>query len=138
MREILFRAKAINRDDGVEHRTNYKNGDWVYGLISQPYNDMFPTLPMEMRNTNGVVGIEVDYKTLGQYTGLTCRGEKIFEGDILEVGEGENAQRVWVFFEDGQFVVSHFALKLLRDRTLNSKIIGNIHDNPELLEKDNA
>ena len=35
-REILFRGKAINRDEGY-HRTEYKNGDWVYGLLTQPY-----------------------------------------------------------------------------------------------------
>lgn len=33
MREILFRAQAINRD-GQEHRTNYKNGEWVYGIYN--------------------------------------------------------------------------------------------------------
>lgn len=32
MREILFKAKAINRDKGY-HRTEYKNGDWVFGNI---------------------------------------------------------------------------------------------------------
>ena len=32
MRDILFRAKAINRDPDREYRTNYKNGDWVYGI----------------------------------------------------------------------------------------------------------
>lgn len=37
MREILFRAKAINRDPFSEYRTNYKNGDWVYGLITRQY-----------------------------------------------------------------------------------------------------
>ena len=37
MREILFRAKAINQIKGKEYRTNYKNGDWVYGLLSKPH-----------------------------------------------------------------------------------------------------
>lgn len=41
MREILFRAKAINRDTDREYRTNYKNGDWVYGLITKPYNEEY-------------------------------------------------------------------------------------------------
>lgn len=78
MRELLFRAKAINREKG-EHRTNYNNGDWVYGLISKPYNDCYPYLPAEMRNEEGVNWIEVDYKTICQYIGMTDRnGEKIF------------------------------------------------------------
>lgn len=34
MKEILFRAKAINRDQDREYRTNYKNGDWVYGFVA--------------------------------------------------------------------------------------------------------
>lgn len=143
MREILFRAKAINRDKG-EFRTKYKNGDWVYGLISRPYIDMFPTLPMEFRNENGVSGIEVDYKTLGQYTGLTDKnGKKIFEGDIVQ---GTIVSR-WaknviccevVYSNDGFISV---------ERTRNSdwvhkvrfakdiEVIGNIHDNPELLKE---
>ena len=69
MREILFRGKAINRDYGY-HRTNYKNGDWVYGLVTRLYDERFENLPAEMTNVNGIEGIEVDYKTIGQYTGL--------------------------------------------------------------------
>ena len=59
MREILFRAKAINRD--------LKNGDWVYGLISsdREYHDTHFT---EMTNTDGVSGIDVDRETVCEYT----------------------------------------------------------------------
>ena len=64
MREILFRAKAINRNKGY-HRTKYKNGDWVYGLLTKLYDEQFENLPAEMTNEYGVSGIEIDYKTIG-------------------------------------------------------------------------
>ena len=48
MREILFRAKAINRVPGREYRTKYKNGDFVYGLLEKPRYPEFPELPVEI------------------------------------------------------------------------------------------
>lgn len=48
MREILFRGKAINRDKGY-HRTEYKNGDWVYGLLTRHYDERFENLPAGLK-----------------------------------------------------------------------------------------
>lgn len=173
MRDILFRAKAINREERREYRTTYKNGDWVYGLISQPYNDMFPKLPMEFRNTNGIVGIDVDYKTVGQYTGLTDKnGKKIFEGDIVKFfgragkvcfeqgcfGIGVQETIDWkkikkqilpltgcdnkpYFCENDNFVSFWELIWNFNGEDEQCdicKVIGNIYDNPELLEKDNV
>lgn len=147
MREILFRGKAINRIKGREYRTSYKNGDWVYGLVTEMYDDRFPNLPATMRNTDGVSNIDVDYKSIGQYTGLTDKnGKKIFEGDIIkQINSYDKLEMTGFvrFSKSSQFVISHtytekencykrgkkkaFAIKT------NCEIIGNIYDNPELL-----
>ena len=146
MRDILFRAKAINRNKG-EHRTKYKNGDWVYGLITRPYNDMFPVLPMEFRNENGVDGIEVDYKTVGQFTGLTDKnGKKIFEGDIVYIKSQEPTSKVTgrkpiytIIFKKGYFSLLRKTNRIvvfdLRVWYKECEVIGNIYDNPELLKE---
>lgn len=138
MREILFRAKAINRIEGREYRTNYKNGDWVYGLITKMYDKCFEKLPAEMRNTSGVSGIEVDYKTIGQYTGLKDKnGKKIFEGDIVDILT-ENEEIGTIVFDEGSFIVSAdgFCLDFQNNiDSTNLEVIGNIYDNPELLKE---
>lgn len=144
MREILFRAKAINRDTGY-HRTKYKNGDWVYGLIIKPHYDDFPTIPMEMRNTDGIGGIDVDYKTVGQFTGLTDKnGKKIFEGDIVKIiapisDFDDNGGKIIVgemIFDDACFWLKGYGGVAPYAPYWNEcelEVIGNIHDNPELL-----
>lgn len=143
MREILFRGKAINRENGF-FRTNYRNGDWVYGLITKLYDDRFKTLPVEMTNTDGVSGIDIDYKTVGQYIGLTDKnGKKIFEGDIVKDHEsGLYGEVVFATAQDGFDGMSGFMVDDINDGLQNYngfwhlvEIIGNIHDNSELLKE---
>lgn len=141
MREILFRAKAINRNKGY-HRTKYKNGDWVYGLITKLYDEQFKNLPAEMTNEYGIRGIEIDHETIGQYTGLTDKnGEKIFEGDILEFSD----RLVFVYWHthlgcwDSNFLKFTNKENSRDDMSpLNwshkGKVIGNIHDNLESMK----
>jgi uncharacterized phage protein (TIGR01671 family) len=136
MREILFRGKAINRDKGF-HRTSYKNGEWVYGIISRLYDERFKNLPAEMTNTNGVGGIEVDYKTISQFIGLTDKnGKKIFEGDIVKLFLIDGEEIGVIKFND---ILCRFCLYEKDgvygfDKDCEFEIIGNIHDNPELLK----
>ena len=140
MREILFRGKAINRDKGY-HRTNYKNGDWVYGLITRLYDERFENLPAEMTNM-GVSGIEVDYKTIGQFTGFTDKnGKKIFEGDIIKSCEYDDIYFVKYCADDNYpafDVVPEMNIECNGLSHLHIvegiEVIGNIHDNPELLK----
>lgn len=84
MQQILYRGKAINRINAFR-RSEYKNGDWVYGLVTRLYDECFENLPAEMTDINGISGIEIDYQTIGQFTGLTDKNEKkIFVGDIVQ------------------------------------------------------
>lgn len=140
MREILFRGKAINRNDNREYRTDYKNGDWVYGLAYKLYNDNFPNLPAEMTNENGVTGIDVDYTTIGQYTGLKDKyGKKIFEGDIVK-GKDELEPNIEVYgfidYMNGSFVIVGDFMTHYRWLDYSVEVIGNIYDNPELIRSD--
>ena len=133
MREILFRGKAINRDKGY-HKTKYKNGDWVYGLVTRLYDERFENLPAEMTDINGVSGIEVDYKTIGQFTGLVDNnGNDIFEGDVVDYISSDvigNPQTGTIIVED----MTDYDTMIYLNHSDELQIIGNIHDNPELLE----
>lgn len=141
MREILFRGKAINRDKGY-HLTEYKNGEWVYGLVTKLYNEQFKSLPAEMTNTNGIRGIEIDHKTIGQYTGLNDKnGNKIFEGDIVDFPDRSDSESYGVVEYDTnetEFGIVYDSIYEGLGRQYHSRdieVIGNIFDNPELLEE---
>lgn len=120
-REIVFRGKRTD------------TGEWVYGyLADESYiNDI---------NTIDLSSIEVDPDTVGQYTGLKDRdGKEIYEGDII-VQRGYSGMRpMLVQFESGAFVTgSHKGSSTPKRPMLiqsRCKMIGNIHDNPELLEE---
>jgi uncharacterized phage protein (TIGR01671 family) len=136
VREILFRAKAINRDPNREYRTNYKNGDWVYGLLTEkPYESSFGISPAHMTNEEGISGIDVDFDTLGQYMGMEdLEGNKIFEGDIfvplyfppcttiekaIQLHEFDNDEMGVVTFEYGNTILKK---KYKRDKELSNYI----------------
>lgn len=138
MREILFRGKAINRDKGYR-RTEYKNGDWVYGLLTRPYDERFENLPAEMTNTSGISGIEVDHESMGQYTGLLDKnGKKIFEGDIVRDADTSDVGEIYFDTDTARFVIE-FQKMIIDFSDYNNgdlEVIGNIYDNPELTRKE--
>ena len=136
MREILFRGKRID------------NGEWVDGRLAA-YDLICPNYPEDTSNAMGdyygqtpYVGfVEVDAETVGQFTGLTDKnGKRIFEGDICKVGN----LIYKVVFEYSCWWFNILSNKVYCCPAFHShcgeycEIIGNIHDNPELLEVKNA
>lgn len=130
MHEILFRGKRID------------NGDWVYGsLIDGIYGavPVIATLPsMDDDFTLDFEYDHVDPATLGQYTGLKDKnGKKVFEGDIIrKTNEGRHPQ-IFTANIRTNFRVNEEVYYSPCDHFTESceyEIIGNIHDNSELLE----
>ena len=128
MREILFRGKA----------KQFK--EWEYGYYVVTLNGV-----QFIKNDNFN---EVDPETVGQFTGLTDKnGRKIFEGDIAK-GNSEyfaySHPHGIIVYDSGEFLIAFD--KALEDvENLGAwandiEVIGNIYDNPELLNggDDNA
>lgn len=133
--QFYCRAKAINRDELTPARTNYKNGDWVYGYVSN-----LTESKVTMTNEEGISGIDVDRETISRYTGLdTDEDYMIFNGDIFlrQYNNGEVKEYCVVRFEllptGYGFVFDGFNPDLDID-VGKCQIVGNIYDNPELLE----
>lgn len=145
MRKITFRGKRTD------------NGEWVSSGNLLHFNEnneyYIPAINGKCVCThddsdniiacNETLFCKVIPETVGQYTGLTDKnGNKIFEGDIIQFDyKGENLGvngKASVVFQNGKFGVlwgwhkEFVCLDGFANTTL--EIIGNIHDNPELLK----
>lgn len=144
MREIKFRAKAINND-------YYKKGTWVYGslLVFKGFS-IFDSL---FKNW-----VDVDGKTKGQYIGLKDKnGVEIYEGDIIranpygadvigkvcytgfayEVLEKTNDPYEFSGYKPMTCIESNVLYEAMEGHSLfgnRLEVIGNIYENPELLQ----
>lgn len=126
MREILFRRKH-DSDTAMAYKES-----WCYGV---PYVDCDGDYVLA--NEGG--GAVVIPQTVGQYTGLIDRnGKRIFEGDIIK---GKEKATYAVGYSDataGFYAKATSPQKMLPCMTIGTMkyyaVIGNIHDNPELLE----
>jgi uncharacterized phage protein (TIGR01671 family) len=133
MREIKFRGKRVD------------NGEWVYGAfvpdaLETPDNDLITWgfIRRYNRDIGKMETIEVARESVGQYTGIKDKkGVEIYEGDIVTgrdaLSEGFSFTG-FVDHENGSFVIKSAIVTHYRWLDYILETIGNIHDNPELLE----
>lgn len=133
MREILFRGKQID------------NGKWVFGFYFCMHHDddrehlhhfIIPlNVPLPKDKPIGEIQVEVDPDTVGQCVSdlPDKNGKKIFEGDIIF--DPELKDNYFVEFDEGGFCAGDMFLQAyISFGEFSCEVIGNIHDNPELLK----
>ena len=123
MREILFRGKRVDNEHewvcGNYHNHSSEKSISFYKVFVGTAMTMYAVIP----------------ETVGEYTGLTDKNDaRIFEGDVIK-HEGENFIVYWneecagfyPFYDQdhptGYGVIGE-----------ESEVIGNVHDNLELLK----
>ena len=133
MREILFRGKRMD------------DGEWVEGYLVKAVGGECMILPVTTEHCGGAEfseGYHCDPTTVGQYTGLKDKnGKRIFDwficrntrtGEIVSVKwHGTMAGYVWNKRRADGFLFDFGELFRACDKY---EVIGNIHDNPELLK----
>jgi uncharacterized phage protein (TIGR01671 family) len=155
MREILFRGKRCDNGEWVEGLP-IKTYDTEIGKNSVDYANPVPVVLM----ASGRIVLECGYdevpffnideypivnpETISQFTGLKdSNGNKIFEGDIIQSIESGETGEIQYFPELATFLIfvrcsircSNSYLDYLGEiKPSIIKVIGNIHDNPELME----
>ena len=136
----------------IKFRARRKNGKWVVGNFINHFYTYFKTeerhsifLPKPENDNGGYWVEDIDTETVGQFTGLyDCDGKEIYEGDILLISD---FSKVACEFRHGAFGYQYcndfHSFAGNTNFTFNPKnsdesfeIIGNIHDNPELLKGD--
>ena len=148
MREILFRGQTRKNGEKVEMATGEKlPGHWVYGGIFPGTGDYSIIYGGE---TEKDLERHVVYsETVSQYTGLNDKhGNRIFEGDIVAQNwydYDEPRDDSFGNVEFCEYDCSFSVMDVNKDGFMplgrcgsyhwEVDVIGNIHDNPELLEK---
>lgn len=153
MREILFRGKRIDNGEWLEGVIVVWDEEYY---IAPAIINRYISMGGRGKGRRRLFGdyYHVDSSTVGQYTGLTDKnGKKIFEGDIVHYIYDSGKENGWKvdqnsiikwdfsgFYMDGIFGSNKYACRSgwLENIVCNGgkffEVIGNIHDNPELLE----
>ena len=132
-REILFRGECV------------ETSDWVKGHYVRLFDDkgnrhhrIYPGYAESDCGDLYPDWYEVDPNTVEQFTGLTDKnGKKIFEGDIIQ--HGKRKGRIFYYGNFGMFMISWIpnggANIFMNVLHAEVEVIGNIHDNPELVNE---
>ena len=123
MREILFRGKRTDCEA------------WVEGDLIQAFRGKQLSSCSIMSNTPTAYCWKVIPETVGQFTGLTDKnGMRIFEGDIVRAFTRFSEIYVSsVAYHDGTFWFKNWSWTKFLFKFEKIEVIGNIHDNPEIL-----
>ena len=134
-REILFRGKRVS------------NGNWIEGyFVLLAINEGLKHAISTGTDEGRFILFEVIPNTVGEFTGLCDKnGNKIFEGDIVRFYDKDWTANgiATVDFESGRWTINgHYTTKLssivwldLYRKGFEYEVVGNIYDNPELLEE---
>ena len=127
-REILFRGARVC--DG-----HFVNGSLVEVNGECDSNESVPHIVISY-GPDTFDWFEVDPETVGQFTGMTDKnGTKIFEGDIIKWIDSDGNNRIdKVLFSNGGFHLCNIYYNLGGYKGNSLEVIGNIHDNPDLLK----
>ena len=154
MPKIIYRGKTETTDNCPYINGNKPNGTWVKGYL---YVD---GCFCEIRDSINNITYEVDLATIGEFTGLIVANGEVFEGDLLQFGD----YILEVFWNDECFQwqakkidsnyvtlyhrcpyhynkdwtaidLGEIAAEPILTGQMTTKIIGNVWDNPEILDK---
>lgn len=124
MRTIKFRGKDI------------ETGEWIYGDLIQRIGYMPSILKVyEHAGKIRYTACAVKRETVDQFTGLTDKnGKEIYEGDIYRYDNPDSINEVSYCAGGGFTGFDLTPATHNENKLLDAEVIGNIHDNPELLK----
>ena len=135
MREIKFRGKVRIEGVPILGTCPIGDGEWIYGDLH---------LKCKYPHIHFGPGIKapIDINTIGQYTGLKdANGKEIYEGDIVRYRltderykKNPRYSNLPIHYDERQarFEAGNIYWDTLRSGKV--EVIGNIHDNPELID----